>query len=160
MGIIMRFIAAIAAVAAVRLVQDEDEWLADGFYRPQDIGTGPLDKKYERVPPEHFAAESDDLFMHSMIMNYADEGRLCNEESKECKPDGNFTMSEAAARAAASEVLGTHKELAGDSGSEYLKTYFPRTWAHFDVNKDGRIGVESMPMFMRFLSSDQTLNIQ
>ena len=27
-------------------------------------------------------------------------------------------------------------------------------------NKDGRIGVESMPMFMRFLSSDQTLNIQ
>ena len=141
------------------------EWNADGFYRPQDIGTGPLDKKYERVPPEHFAAESDDLFMHSMIMNYADEGRLCHfnadgENTGECKPDGNFTMSEAATRAAAAEVLGTHKELAGDSGSEYLKTYFPRTWAHFDVNKDGRIGVETLPMFMRFLSSDQTLNIQ
>ena len=155
----MRFIAAIAAAAAVRLTQD-GEWANDGFYKPQDIGTGPLDKKYERVPPEHFAAESDDLFMHSMIMNYADEGRLCNAETGECKPDGNFTLSEAAARAAAAEVLGTHKELAGDSGAEYLKTYFPRTWAHFDVNKEGRIGVEAMPMFMRFLSSDQTLNIQ
>merc|ERR1712032_173756 len=133
MGIkIMKFLLAIAAAAALKVTDPTVgvEWLADGFYRPQDIGTGPLDKKYERVPPEHFAAESDDLFMHSMIMNYADEG------------------------------LGTHKELAGDSGSEYLKTYFPRTWAHFDVNKEGRIGVETMPMFMRFLSSDQTLNIQ
>ena len=64
----MKFFAAIAAAAAVRLTQD-GEWAVDGFYKPQDIGTGPLDKKYERVPPEHFAAESDDLFMHSMIMN-------------------------------------------------------------------------------------------
>ena len=158
----MKFaLATMALVSAVKIhTHQDEEWVPDGFYKPQDIGTGPLDKKYERVPPEHFAAADDDLFMHSMIMNYADEGRLCQEESGECKPDGNFTMSEAAARAAASEVLGTHKELAGEAGGEYLKTYFPRTWAHFDVNKEGRIGVETMPMFMRFLSSDQTLNIQ
>lgn len=98
--------------------------------------------------------------MKSMIMNYADEGRLCNEESKECKPDGVFTIPENAARGAAAEVLATHKGLKGAAGSEYLKTYFARTWAHFDVNKDGRIGVEMMPAFMRFLSSDQTLNLQ
>merc|ERR1719223_2434194 len=63
----------------------DDKFEADGFYRPQDIGTGPLDKKYERNAPEHFTAGSDDLFMHSMIMNYSDEGRVCNEETKECK---------------------------------------------------------------------------
>ena len=138
----------------------DDKWEADGFYRPQDIGTGPLDKKYERNAPEHFTAGSDDLFMRSMIMNYADEGRVCNEETKECKPTGVFTIPEAAARAAAAEVLATHKGLKGEAGAEYLKSYFARTWAHFDVNKDGRIGVETMPMFLRFLASDQTLNLQ
>ena len=152
----MRFIVAAMAASALKIHDFEP----DGFYKPQDIGTGPLDKKYERIPPEHFAADSDDLFMHSMIMNYADEGRVCNEETAECKPDGNFTLTEAATRAASAEVLATHKNLAGDAGAEYLKTYFPRTWAHFDVNKDGRIGVETIPMFMRFLSSDQTLNLQ
>ena len=40
-------------------------------FEAREIGTGPLDKKYERVPPEHFTAGSDDLFMKSMIMTYA-----------------------------------------------------------------------------------------
>jgi len=98
--------------------------------------------------------------MRSMIMNYADEGKDCDEATKECKPNGQFTMTEAATRAASAEVLASHKGLAGGAGAEYLKTYFERTWAHFDVNKDGRIGVETIPQFMRFLSSDQTLNLQ
>ena len=98
--------------------------------------------------------------MRSMIMNYADEGKDCDEDKKECKPNGQFTMTEAATRAASAEVLASHKGLAGGAGAEYLKTYFERTWAHFDVNKDGRIGVETIPQFMRFLSSDQTLNLQ
>jgi len=58
------------------------------------------------------------------------------------------------------EVLETHKSLKGAEKSEYLKTYFPRTWAHFDVNKAGDIGVEVMPQFIRFLTSDQTVNLQ
>ena len=68
-------------------------------------------------------------------------------------------MTEAQTKAAAAEVLGSHKGLDGPAKAEYLKTYFPRTWAHFDVNKAGMIGVESMPQFMRFLASDQTLNL-
>merc|ERR1719446_1620756 len=130
-----------------------------GFYTPQQIGTGPLDKKYERVVPEHFASGDDDLFMRSMIMNYADEGKLCDEEGKNCKPTGVFTLTEAAVRAASAEVLATHKGMKGAAGKEYLATYFPRTFAHFDVNKEGRVGVEVLPQFMRFLASDQTLNI-
>lgn len=142
---------------------EDDSFVQVGgdFYRVQDIGTGSLDKKYERVPPEHFATGSDDLFMKSMIMNYADEGKDCaDEEKKDCKPNGQFTMTEAATRAASAEVLATHKGLNGAAGAEYLKTYFERTWAHFDVNKEGRIGVETIPQFMRFLASDQTLNLQ
>ena len=140
---------------------EEDSFVQMGdFYRVQDIGTGSLDKKYERVPPEHFATGSDDLFMKSMIMNYADEGKDCDADTKECKPNGQFTMTEAATRAASAEVLATHKDLKGAAGAEYLKTYFERTWAHFDVNKEGRIGVETIPQFMRFLASDQTLNLQ
>lgn len=40
-------------------------------FEAREIGTGPLDKKYERVPPEQFTAGGDDLFMRSMIMTYA-----------------------------------------------------------------------------------------
>ena len=124
------------------------------FFEARENGTGPLDKKYERVPPENFSAGSDDLFMKSMIMNYAQEGK-----DKEGAPNGQFFMTEAQTKAAAAEVLATHKALDGPAKAEYLKTYFPRTWAHFDVNKAGMIGVESMPQFMRFLASDQTLNL-
>ena len=143
----------------VQTRDEKDGEPVTGFYTAQQIGTGPLDKKYERVAPEHFASGEDDLFMRSMIMNYADEGKLCDEEGKNCKPTGVFTLTEAATRAAAAEVLSTHKGLKGAAGKEYLATYFPRTFAHFDVNKEGRVGVEILPQFMRFLASDQTLNI-
>ena len=141
--------------AAIKLSKEKDDVdHSNEFFEARENGTGPLDKKYERVPPEHFATGSDDLFMKSMIMNYAQEGK-----DKEGAPNGQFFMTEAQTKAAAAEVLGSHKGLDGPAKAEYLKTYFPRTWAHFDVNKAGMIGVESMPQFMRFLASDQTLNL-
>ena len=128
--------------AAIQLSKEKEKEVdhSDEFFEARENGTGPLDKKYERVPPEHFATGSDDLFMKSMIMNYAQEGK-----DKEGAPNGQFFMTEAQTKAAASEVLGSHKALDGPAKAEYLKTYFPRTWAHFDVNKAGMIGVESMP---------------
>ena len=145
----MKFAAifALATVSAVKL--GDDDWFA-----ARENGTGPLDKKYERVPPEHFAAGTDDLFMRSMIMNYALEGK-----DKDGAPTGVFVMNEAQTKAAAAEVLGAHKGLKGGELSSYMETYFARTWAHFDVNKTGFVGVEAMPQFMRFLASDQTLNL-
>ena len=145
----MKFTAlfALATVSAVKL--GDDDWFA-----ARENGTGPLDKKYERVPPEHFAAGTDDLFMRSMIMNYAREGK--NEDGS---PNGVFTMTEAQARGASAEVLGTHKKMSAAEVKEYLNTYFPRTWAHFDVNKQGFVGVEVMPQFVRFLASDQQLSL-
>jgi len=89
-----------------------------------------------------------------MIMKYAAE-----EKTEDGAPNGNFFLNEASARAAATEVLGSHKGLKGGDLKEYVKTYFPRTWAHFDVNKSGMIGVEVMPQFVRFIASDQTLQL-
>merc|ERR1719450_241455 len=135
--------------------EEEEEDHSKEVFEAREIGTGPLDKKYERVAPEHFTAGSDDLFMKSMIMTYAQE-----HKNVDGTPNGVFGMTEAATKAAASEVLSTHKGLKGAALSDYLGTYFKRTWDHFDVNKDGELGVESMPAFMRFLASDQTLNLQ
>merc|ERR1712071_486872 len=124
------------------------------FFEARDNGTGPLDKKYERVLPVQFADASDDLFMRSMIMNYAREGK-----NADGSPNGVFTMTEAQTRGASAEVLGTHKKLSAAEVKEYLNTYFPRTWAHFDVNKVGAVGVETLPQFVRFLASDQQLSL-
>jgi len=133
---------------------DESSDHSGEFFEAREHGTGPLDKKYERVVPTNFADASDDLFMRSMIKTYALEGK-----NKDGSPNGQFYMDEATTRAASGEVLETHKGLTGGAKADYLKTYFPRTWAHFDVNKTGKLGVETMPQFMRFLASDQTLSL-
>ena len=109
---------------------------------------------YHRALPAYFSGDSDDLFMRSMCKTYALEGK-----NKDGSPNGNFVMDEATTRAAASEVLGTHKGLSGDAKKKYLDTYFPRTFAHFDVTKGGKIEVIKMPQFMRFLSSDQYMTL-
>jgi len=92
--------------------------------------------------------------MRSMIMKYAAE-----EKDEDGVPNGAFFLNEASARAASAEVLGSHKGLKGADLKGYLDTYFPRTWAHFDVNGAGFIGVEVMPQFARFIASDQTMQL-
>merc|ERR1712072_521893 len=127
----MKYTVLLALFATVEAVKINDYFFA------RDIGRGTLDKKYERVPPTRFSADSDDLFMRSMIMKYAAE-----EKTEDGAPSGNFFLNEASARAASAEVLGSHKGLKGGDLKEYVKTYFPRTWEHFDVNKAGFVGVE------------------
>ena len=48
-------------------------------------------------------------------------------------------------KAAASEVLGTHKGLHGDALNTYIATYFDKAWRHFDVNQSGAVEVIKMP---------------
>ena len=105
---------------------------------------------YARVTPERFSSDDDDIFMRSMIQKYALEA-----QDKEGAPTGAFWMDKAAAKAAASEVLCTHKKICGDELTKYLDTYFSKAWGHFDVNQTGYVEVIKMPMFMRFLASDQ-----
>ena len=107
---------------------------------------------YERVTTPRFSADNDDIFMRSMIEQYASEGK-----NKDGSPNGQFWMTEAEAMAASGEVVETHKGLKGAAKASYLKSYFPRTWAHFDVNRVGKVEAIKMPQLMRFLCSDQQM---
>ena len=40
-----------------------------------------------------------------------------------------------------------------------MKQYFQRTWDHFDVNNEGRLDALDMTAFMKFLASDQALDL-
>ena len=54
-------------------------------------------------------------------------------------------MNESSTKAAAAEVLETHKGLKGDDLKLYLDTYFSKAWGHFDVNQTGYVEVIKMP---------------
>merc|ERR1719450_601494 len=117
-------------------------------------------KAYERVIPARFETDDDDIFMRSMIKNYAIDKNCEEDEDKDPYPCGKFVMNQATMRAAASEVLCTHKGLCGGKLQEYLDTYFAKAWGHFDVNRTGEIEVIKSPQFMRFLASDQYMSLQ
>lgn len=43
-------------------------------------------------------------------------------------------MTESTANAASREVLGTHKGMKGKDLEDYMKTFWSKSWGHFDVN--------------------------
>ena len=77
---------------------------------------------YMRDIPDRFETESDDRLMHSMYNQYATEGQ------KNGLPDGNFWLTEADARRAALEIVGTHLHLKGKDADSYVKGIFPALW--------------------------------
>merc|ERR1719473_2653309 len=144
----------------VAFMQEDDDDLnlqLDDWHPGQSgtLGAG----EYARVTPDRFSADSDDIFMRSMINNYAID-KNCAGKDEDPKPCGNFQMNKVTMRAAASEVLCTHKGLCGDKLNAYLGTYFDKAWGHFDVNQTGEVEVIKSPQFMRFLASDQYMSLQ
>ena len=150
----------IAAAAAINIK-------GDGYYTVFESGKDSAAEStgYERVVPTRFSTGDDDIFMRSMVANYALEVKACDHDDDDkivkgtCKPTGKFVMNEAGTKAAASEVLATHKGLKGDALKAYLDTYFAKAWGHFDVNRVGEVEVSKMPQFMRFLASDQRMSL-
>ena len=138
--------------ADVQVKDDEEEVdHSNEFFKSHEhdmLGEG----GYNRVTTPRFAADSDDIFMRSMIEQYALEGK-----NKDGSPNGQFWMDESNARAAAHEVLDTHRHLTGEARDAYLKTYWARSWAHFDVNRTGKVEAIKMPQLLRFLCSDQQM---
>ena len=130
----------------------------------ESVKDGAADGKYERAITANFAADSDDIFMRSMLKKYAFEKRTAREELDDGsiiggEPTGSFWLSKKDMTYAAKEVLGTHKGLSGDKLSTYMETYFDKAWENFDVNGDGAVEVIKAPMFMRFLCSDQGMQL-
>ena len=142
-----------AATQAVSLTSFDDplEDHSKETFKPHEHEMeGGDDDGYNRVTTARFAADSDDIFMRSMIQQYALEGK-----NKDGSPNGSFNMDEAATRAAATEVLATNHHMAAADIPAYLDAYFSKAWGHFDVNRAGTVEVIKMPQFMRFLASDQ-----
>ena len=130
----------------------------------ESVKDGAADGKYERVITPNFSSDSDDIFMRSMIKTYAFEKRTPIEELDDGskiggEPTGSFWMSKKDMWRASKEVLGTHKGLSGDALATYMDTYFDKAWSNFDVNGDGSVEVIKAPMFMRFLCSDQGMQL-
>ena len=140
-------VALFAAVSAVNISGDPPPFQPGQSGR---LGGG----AYDRVTPARFSADSDDIFMRSVIQNYAIEGA-----SKEGEPTGVFTLTESGAKKLATEVLATHKSIKGAAAAEYLGTYWAKAWGHFDVNRTGSIPILYAPQLMRFLSSDQYMSL-
>ena len=60
---------------------------------------------------------------------------------------------------AARTVVKVFKKLDGKELDSYIQQYFPRTWEHFDVNKEGKLDVLDMPAFMKYVCSDQGIDL-
>ena len=89
-----------------------------------------------------------------MLQNYSVE-----VADKDGVPTGVFIMDKPAARAAATEILATHKKMEPAAISSYLNTYFDKAWSHFDVNQTGSIASYRTAELMRFLCSDQYMSL-
>jgi hypothetical protein len=135
----------------------------DKWYTTFDEDSNVDDHGYNRATTPRFSADSDDIFMRSMIQQYALEKGDCDEDADgneiNCKPSGKFWMNKPAAYAASEEVLETHKGLTGAALQQYMDSYFEKAWGHFDVNLVGEVEVMKMPQFMRFLCSDQRMQL-
>ena len=141
-------IALVAAASAIALNGDKPVVYQPG--QSGKLGGG----AYNRVTPARFSADNDDIFMRSVIQNYAQEAG-----TKEGEPTGVFTLTESSARALAMEVLATHKDIKGAAQVEYLGAYWAKAWGHFDVNRIGSIPILYAPQLMRFLMSDQYISL-
>ena len=178
----MKFVLAIAAAAAYNpvamdklydaMAEEEDLVQLEGVGGPafepwmSDSAEHSLfGSNYVRAVPANFAADSDDIFMRSVITNYAQEGSDCDDAGDgspvlpTCKGNGVFTLNKSSALALATEVLGTHKGLSGDALQSYLDTYFDKAWGHFDVMQTGSIAAAKGGALCRFLMSDQRVQL-
>ena len=120
-------------------------------------------EEYQRVVPARFEGDGDDIFMRSVIRNYALEGKdkKKGKDGEEVEvPNGKFFLDEVQSKALATEVLTTHKGLSGANLKKYLDTYWTKSWGHFDVNQTGMIDAAAAPRLMRFLASDQYFSLQ
>jgi hypothetical protein len=99
---------------------------------------------YVRDTPDRFESEADDTLMRSMYYTYATEGK-----SKDGLPTGHFWVTTEDARKATEEVIATHLKLKGSELKAYVDTEFPTYWKKYDVNDDGKIEVDRMPVFLK-----------
>ena len=111
-------------------------------------------KEYQRQFPENFNEDSPNKFMHHILVEYALE-----KKDDKGQPSGEFLMNKKWTQAASKEVLMKEKKMDEAAADKYMNQYFGRTWEHFDVNDDQMLDALDMPAFMKYLCSDQSLDL-
>ena len=112
--------------------------------------------KYDRQIPENVGGpdSGDDMFMWSMINNYALE--LATPDGK---PTGQFVFKPPQAKMAAYEILDTHLGLKGKDAEDYLDKYFDKSFKHFDTANYGYIEADRMSSFYRYLTGNMQIDL-
>ena len=103
-------------------------------------------KTYIRDTPDRFESEADDTLMRSMYDTYATEGM-----NGDGTPNGQFWVTKENAKKAAGEIVGTHLKLLGDDQKKFVDEVFPAAWERYDVNEEGKIEADRMPIFLRHI---------
>ena len=122
----------------------------DGFEGGEGLGVYSREIPAERGGP----GSGDDQFLYSMFEKYARE-----ESTVDGKKTGKFIFKYIDAKYAAYEILDTHLGLKGKEAEDYMNQYFDKTWKHFDTAGDGRIEVDRMSGFFRFLCGNMQINL-
>jgi hypothetical protein len=134
--------------------QDDEEDHSDEWFLSEEIGMAPLGVEYMRNIPEQYNEESPNRFMYLILTKFALEGK-----NADGTPNGIFKMDRKETKRAGKMIIEKYKHLDGAKNDEYLKQYFDRTWEHFDVNNDERLDALDMPAFMKYLCSDQNIDL-
>ena len=124
------------------------------YFFAGDTNVTPQGKEYERQYPAGFDEDSPNKFVHHILKEYALE-----EKDKTGNPTGNFFMNKKWTQVASREVLQKFKKLEGNDLEKYMNQYFGRTWEHFDVTDSNMLDALDMPAFMKYLCSDQSLDL-
>ena len=101
------------------------------------------------------AGSGDDLFTSSMIEKYALE-----EATKDGRPTGKFVMKKLHTLLAAQEVLATHAAMEGKEQDEFLDKNFEKAWEHFDQANEGKLAVDQMSPFFRYMLGNNQISLQ
>ena len=151
------------AAEAEYLLEHEHELLQLGddntdhsneWFQANEIGMAPLGVEYIRSLPEIYNEDTQNKFMRIILTQFALEGKTVDG-----KPNGVFKMDEKHTKEAGKMIVEKYKKLDGKKADEYMKQYFARTWEHFDVNQEGKLDASDMPAFMKYLVSDQSIDL-
>ena len=114
--------------------------ITDGFSAHKDY------EGYERVVPAIYDTEADDRLMHSLIKNYATEGKADNGGG-----NGKFYLTKADALLVAGEIGNTHLGLSGSALDNFVQTTGAQAFDTVDALHEGFIDIMKGPIFCRYV---------
>jgi len=114
--------------------------ITDGFSAHKDY------EGYERQVPAIYSEESDDRLMHSLIKNYATEGKGADGNG-----NGKFYLTRADALLVAGEIGNTHLGLKGDNLKNFVQTTGNMAFDTVDVGHEGFVDIMKGPVFCRYV---------